>query len=157
MKNRETRRSVLIAAQMKSSGPQCDVSIRNVSSRGLMREAQVPPARGSYIEISRPGLSIVGQVVWSSDRTCGIRTRDVISVANASGAPRLAAIALDDFAKPRRGCIRKSSEWKDRSRAWARTLQYVLLGLFAAAVGMTLAVTAYQTFSTTMLAIAKNL
>jgi hypothetical protein len=60
-----------------------EICIRDISSRGLMLEANAPPPRGTYVEIVGAEQTIVGCVIWRKDRRFGIRTRDRIDVSAA--------------------------------------------------------------------------
>ena len=88
MKPRETRHKVLIQARMRIGNKWCDVCIRDVSSRGLLVQTAMPPARGTYIEIFKAGHIIVGRVVWSNDRRFGIHTQERMDISTMTGAPK---------------------------------------------------------------------
>ena len=53
-----------------------DACILDMSSRGLMIQANEPLAGGSYIEVRRGRHVIVARVMWSDSRRCGLRTQD---------------------------------------------------------------------------------
>jgi len=119
---------------MRAGAGQVEVCIRDVSSRGMLVQAGVPPARGTYVEILRPGCSVAGRVVWSKHHKFGIETRGKISVA----------MVLDRRAVPRDGGgtppvnqgggpVRLSpradpGEQAARARARAAFMQYAALG-----------------------------
>jgi hypothetical protein len=73
---RDPRRGVVLPARARGSDFRAEVCVRNISSRGMMISAEVPPARGSYVEIIVGSHSIVGRVMWVGDDCFGIRTRD---------------------------------------------------------------------------------
>lgn len=79
--HRGPRRKVVVRARMRANGPVTDVCIRDISLRGMLLQASVPPPRGTYVEIMSTGLPVVGQVVWLKDRRFGVSTRDTIDVA----------------------------------------------------------------------------
>lgn len=72
---REARRPVNLMARMRTSAGWCDITIRNISSRGFMAQCQMPPRRGFYIEAWRGDVCIVGQVVWCTGSRFGVRTQ----------------------------------------------------------------------------------
>lgn len=53
MKPRELRRKVLISARMRTGASWGDVCLLNLSSRGVLAQAAVPPPKGAYIEVRR--------------------------------------------------------------------------------------------------------
>lgn len=78
--HRGPRRKVLLRAEMRAGGPKMDICIRDVSTRGMLVQAGVPPPRGTYVEIVTAGVPIVGKVVWAGNRRFGIAMRDPIDV-----------------------------------------------------------------------------
>lgn len=73
MQPRESRREVVIPAQMRSKRGWSDVTIRNISPHGMMLLAPFPPKPGSYVEVHRASLALVGRVVWVQGKTLGIQ------------------------------------------------------------------------------------
>lgn len=85
MKSREPRTAVLLPARLRVDGTWIDVRIRNVSSRGMLLEFTSPPPRGRYLEIARGHDRYSARVAWSDERTCGVQTREPISIADVTG------------------------------------------------------------------------
>lgn len=81
MKAREPRTPLTIPAQVKTDGAPINVTIRNVSSQGMMLSGTVMPSPGSYVEIIRGTLVLAGRVVWSAADLCGVRTHAKINDA----------------------------------------------------------------------------
>ena len=79
-KAREERRTILPRVRLRADAGWSEVTIVNVSSRGLMFRCPSPPERGSFIEIRHRGASIVGRVAWSRGSRCGIRTQDRLDI-----------------------------------------------------------------------------
>ncbi|WP_137863871.1 MULTISPECIES: PilZ domain-containing protein [unclassified Sphingomonas] len=73
MQPRESRREVVIPAQMRSKGGWCDVTIRNISPHGMMLLAPFPPRPGTYVEVRKASLALVGRVVWVKGKALGIQ------------------------------------------------------------------------------------
>jgi len=73
MQPRESRREVVIPAQMRSKGGWSDVTIRNISPFGMMLLAPFPPKPGTYVEVRKASLALVGRVVWVKGKTLGIQ------------------------------------------------------------------------------------
>jgi hypothetical protein len=58
-----------------------DVSIQNVSSRGLMaRAGGAAPEQGAYIEIRKATVVIVARAVWVKGQMFGVRTQDRLDI-----------------------------------------------------------------------------
>ncbi len=142
---REERITVLIPSRMRVGSAWTDVVIHNVSSRGLMGGSDTPPAPGSYIEVRRGTIVIVGRVMWGKGRFFGVRTQDRISVKALIDEPRLASRpqpAKEDSKGDRRAENRLAHEARmarsvERSRAFSSMFQYVGIVLtIIAAVGL---------------------
>ncbi|NYT40207.1 PilZ domain-containing protein [Sphingomonas sp. R-74633] len=70
---RESRREVVIPAQMRSKGGWSDVTIRNISPHGMMLLAPFPPKPGTLVEVHKASLALVGRVIWVKGKTLGIQ------------------------------------------------------------------------------------
>ena len=104
-----------------------DITILNISSRGLMARATDVPAARSYVEIRRgPSTTIVGKVVWHDSRHFGIRTQDRIGIEMLSDG---CSATRPDPAVERRA--RPRSSRTDPSDAFARSRQKAALFQFA--------------------------
>lgn len=128
---------MLFPVRVRDDDHWSDGRIRNVSSRGLMLEMEAPPPRGSFIEIRRGDIVIIGQVRWSSEGCCGLRTQDRVPVdrlGHHSAAPRHAA---DAGPVERRVQVRVMTpqEIAERSRSRGRlfqSLSLVIVGVLGA-------------------------
>jgi len=78
----ENRTKVAVRASLRDRGPQRDVCILDVSTRGLLATTATPPKFGEFVEILVNDKSLVGHVKWSSSRRFGIVLQDRISVIN---------------------------------------------------------------------------
>lgn len=65
---------------MRAGGGPIDICIRDISSRGIMAQADEVPERGTYVEILRPSLALTGRVMWSRDGRFGIQTRERVCI-----------------------------------------------------------------------------
>lgn len=130
---REPRIRVHVPARMCSGETWHDITILNISSRGLMARTNVVPPARSYVEIRRGAkVLIVGKVVWHDDRHFGIRTQDRIGISMMSDDGSAAA-APHDPAVERRAQPR--AEANDPAEAFARNRQRAALFQFAALSG----------------------
>lgn len=139
---REDRITVLIPSRMRLGAQWVDIVIHNVSSRGLMAGCDTPPAPGSYVEIRRGTLVIVGRVAWSKARFFGLRSQDRLSVQGLVNEPRLASRpqqVKETSQGERRADRRLAHEAKmargvERSRAFSSAFQFVVIVLAGVAI-----------------------
>ncbi len=113
MQSRESRREVVIPAQMRSKGGWCDVTIRNISPHGMMLLAPFPPRPGTYVEVRKASLALAGRVVWVKGKTLGIQLLERLNfnallraanenwAAGQGGAPRKGRSRSDPAATAR--------------------------------------------------------
>lgn len=130
MKPREERKNVILPVRIRQDSKWVDARIRNVSSRGIMIQMDDPPAKGTFLEVRRQQVVIVGQVRWSNGNCCGLRTQDKVPVHALKpngGAP----MDRQDERAPveRRASVRVVSpeEIAERSRLKAMLFQKVVL------------------------------
>lgn len=142
MKNRETRKSVVVKARMRVGNEWSDVSIRNVSSRGMMLCSEVVPPPGAYLEIRKAMMVVVARAVWARDGFFGVRTQDSIDFGelmdNAAARPVDRPPGSDRRAADRRAAHRPE-ESAERSRRYARIFQFCVLVLAIGTVAALLA------------------
>lgn len=132
LKPREDRRPVTVPARLRSEAGWTDVTIGNVSSRGLMLRCVAPPPRRAYIEVRHQGICIVGQVVWISGARCGVRTQDRVDVESLlkQGRPQARRGSNDRRTASRRIEMpdqRTPSERAAASRLIARTFEFAVV------------------------------
>ena len=111
-KPREDRRPVTVPARLRSETGWSDVTIANVSSRGMLLRCVAPPPQRAYIEVRHQGVCIVGQIVWINGARCGVRTQDLVDVAGllSQGGRRALQPAND-----RRAAVRPIEPLRKRS------------------------------------------
>ena len=148
MKVREQRRAVHIAARMQCGTEWTDICIKNMSSRGLMAQAERPPPPRAYVEIRRGTQRVIGRTVWSANGSFGICSQDRIDIDAIVGEPRLdRRPASPGAALPerRRDRVRVATpqERADRSRRLASAVQFAVL---VAAGGSAAAFAAFQVY-----------
>lgn len=105
------------------------VRIRNASRHGMMVEVRDPPDRGTYIEIRRGSLIVIGRVAWSGGGRFGFRSQDVIDVDGLMAPPSKssdAGSASETRGERRRDPARLGAGLKseERSRYLGSLLQY---------------------------------
>ncbi len=141
LRTREPRRKVMLNARMRVAATWNDVCILNISTRGLLVQAAEPPARGAYIDLQRGQYAIVGRVVWVEDQRFGIRTQDPLPVDEIISPPdpaiaQLAAAVAAEAAAERRASPLLARARHDASRMLSRSLEFAVVALFGAAVGV---------------------
>ena len=132
MRQRERRTKVALKGRMRLGVRWCDVSIRNISSRGLLVQAEAAPERGTFVEIRRGPHVIVARVAWSQGPRFGVQTQERLDVASIIAEPDLskvdykAALAANP-AYERRSASRPPDmgQAAERSRLRARALEWV--------------------------------
>lgn len=142
MRSREPRRKVMLNARMRVAATWNDVCILNISTRGLLVQAAEPPARGTYLDLHRGQYAMVGRVVWVEDHRFGVRTQDALPVDEIihPGDPsiaQLAAAVATEAALDRRASPRAARARHEASRMLSRSIEFAVVALFGAAVGVT--------------------
>lgn len=154
-RQREERVKVLVPSRMRAGAGWTDVTIHNVSSRGLMGGCDAPPVIGTYVEIRRGSIVIIGRVMWAKGRFFGLRSQDKISVKALIDEPRQATAprreneekVLERRSEDRLQAEARLARQLERSRAFASAFQYGLAAaviLIVAGIG---ASTVYQALS----------
>lgn len=164
-RQREERVKVLIPSRMRAGGQWMDITIHNVSSRGLMAGCDQPPASGGYVEIRRGTITIVGRVMWSKGRFFGLKSQDRLSVKALVDEPRLASRpprpdAPDSVDRRRDDRLRTEASLArrvERSRAFASAFQYGIAAALVVAVAGFGAATVYEALSAPAQAIVRSM
>lgn len=86
---REIRFPVTIEARIRTGRGLMDVSVCNISARGMLLQVRRALAPGHFLEILRPGSSFTGQVVWAVGKLAGIRIRESIDLMQVLRTGRL--------------------------------------------------------------------
>lgn len=132
----------MLTARMRVAATWNDVCILNISTRGLLVQAAEPPARGTYLDLHRGQQAIVGRVVWVEGQRFGVRTQDALSVEaiihpDDPSIAQLAGKLATEAALERRASPRAAQARHEASRMLSRSIEFALVGLFGAAVGVT--------------------
>ncbi len=151
-KPRAPRQKVVLPARMRSGAGQMDVCIRDISSRGMLIQAGTPPARGTYVEIIRPGGSVTGRVVWSKQHKFGIQARGTIRIGAMLEQRNLGRAAgpappLNQSGGPVSLSPRNPAQLAARARARSAFLQYAALACAITIAALLLAFGLYRGLS----------
>jgi hypothetical protein len=124
--------------------------IHDVSDQGLLVSSYTPPAIGTYVDIRRGTLVIIGRVVWSGGSRFGVRTQDPVSVAALLSEPvlkRRPAIA-ERRSPTREESVRRVADRADRSRRRSSAFQFVCLTIIGLGLAYFAAMSAYRALAT---------
>lgn len=134
---------VVLRARMRGSAGWSDVTICNVSSRGLMARCAAPPPKGDFIEIRHRSVCIIGQVRWSQNSRFGIRTQDRVEISALLAQASVPVTANERRTAPRKAepAARRpdSTEAAEASRRFARMFDWSAMGAILVAGGIVLA------------------
>ena len=124
MKPRDPRHKVLVKARMRAGSRWHDTCILNISSRGMLLQAGIPPKQGSCLEIRRGAVVIVARVVWAKSHRFGVKCQDVLSLAAIVGDPSAAEPIAAPGVADRRRIERAQLPARERSRLLGRMIEY---------------------------------
>ena len=133
----EQRTKVTVRATLRDEGPQRDICILDVSTRGVLATTANPPKFGEFVEIVVKDKSLVGHVKWSGNRRFGIVLQDRISVIGFLSGKR-GSITLP---KQRRivTASQGATAMQDHSAIIARLAQFGFLIILAGIAAITIA------------------
>lgn len=135
MRAREPRQKVLIEARVRCGASWSDACILNLSSRGMLMQAERAPTRGSYLEIRRGSQVVVARVVWSNAYRFGVRTQDIVSADQLIRDP--APTTKTGASPERRREPRPLATRHDASRRRSRAIEFctfAVLGVVGASM-----------------------
>jgi hypothetical protein len=129
-----------------------DVTIHNVSRRGMMLRSAAPPQRGTYIEIRKATMTVVGRAVWVRDSLFGVQTQDVVDLPqliDAAALQRRVDLGLDQPpGRERRRTPRPApADTAARSRRRAAMMQFGAIAIAATTAAAVAAGLLYQTLA----------
>jgi hypothetical protein len=126
---------VILPVRIRRDDKWMDATIRNVSPHGMLLQIDDPPPKGSFIEIRKQKIVVVGQVRWQGEDCCGLRTQDRVPVAalmSANSAPERSG--SDSALTERRATVRVMTPAEVAERSRQRGAQFQRVALIAAAV-----------------------
>jgi hypothetical protein len=155
LKPREERRKTAVRARLRTDRGWSDVTIGNVSSRGLLLLCVTPLPRNSFIEVRHHSVCIVGRIVWTHGVKCGVRTQDTVDIAGLlSQTPQKRRAPGEErrVARDRQLRARPSApeETAAASRRFARVFDWTIMVVVAGAAGAFMAQAAYAALEAPM-------
>lgn len=132
----------MLNARMRVDASWNDVCILDISTRGLLIQAAQSPERGAYLDLHRGQYAIVGRVIWVDGQRFGVRTQDSLPVEEIIRPPdpavaQLAAAVAAEAATERRASPHLAQARHEASRTLSRSIEFAVVALFGAAVGVT--------------------
>jgi hypothetical protein len=151
LKPREERRPAFLRARIRTDHGWSDVTIANVSSRGLMLQASAELRRNCFVEIRHGRVCMVGRIVWTQGAKCGVRTQDAVDIAALLSHPSAARASPGE---ERRAVARRSparrrpaaADIAESSRRFARVFDWSVMVIAAGAAGAFMAQSAWVVF-----------
>ena len=137
----------MLPARMRSASGWSDACILNVSKSGLLVFSPGTAELGSFVEIRRGGQMVVARVVWRKNQRIGLHSPDPVRVEDIISTEAAAAAVQSTtarFADERRRIPRNP----DRSRQWARTMEFVAVVLAGFALAGAAVVTVEDALAT---------
>lgn len=137
-KPREERKALILSARMLAGQGWREVTVRNVSSRGMMLRCEAPPARNTVVEIRHHKACVVGRVVWLSETAFGITSQDTIDLAKLlSQSPAPPAKASEERRSHPRDSGRQSVQMRvlpaeEASKIFARLFDWSAVAIAVA-------------------------
>lgn len=138
-KKREERKALVLSARMLSLAGWQDVTVRNVSSRGMMLRCESPPDRNTFVEVRLQRFCVVGRVVWSSGTAFGINSQDIIDLSRLmSQSPASSRKGgMERRRQPRNSALDSARlrilQTENQSRVFARIFDWSAVALAVAA------------------------
>jgi hypothetical protein len=77
----EPRVKAMVRARLRDAGGERDVCIIDISTRGVLATAELPPRRGDFVELQIGRNRLAGQVKWCGEHRFGLSLRERVSVA----------------------------------------------------------------------------
>jgi hypothetical protein len=149
-KQRDMRQVVFLNARLRTDEGWSDITICNLSARGLMAKCAKPPAKGAFVEVRRGGSCIVGQVRWSQGMRFGLRSQDRIDTAALHEDPKRTSRRSERRDGAGRAARRKPARPAALSEARSRNLARYLDWAALAVAGIVAAGFLFQAASSTL-------
>lgn len=130
-----------------------------MSNKGLLISCKNPPAIGTYVDIRRGTLVIIGRVVWKGGSRFGVQTQDPVSIAALVNEPVLKSrpSASDRHSLTREKPGQSVTQRAERNRQRSSTIQFVCVVIAGLGVAYFAAISCYQALAVPLGTIANAL
>lgn len=136
-----------VPCRMNVDGRWSNGCIHDVSDKGLLVSSSEPPILGTYVDIRRGTLVIIGRVVWNGGSRFGVRTQDPVSLAALLSEPVMKhrPTDADRRALRREHATRRIVDQTDLSKRRASAFQFICLAIIGVGIACCAALSCYQT------------
>lgn len=148
-----------VPCRLNVSGNWLNGCIHDVSDKGLLISCTSPPPIGTYVDIRRGTLVIIGRVVWQGGSRFGVRTQDPVSIAALVNEPVLKSrpATSDRRSLSREGSGRSVIQQAERNRQRSSAFQFVCIVIGGVGIAYYAAICCYQALAVPLEAIADAL
>ncbi len=138
-----------VPCRMNVGGKWSSGCIHELSDKGMLVSTSEPPPLGTYVEIRRGTLVIIGRVVWNGGSRFGVRTQDPISLATLLSEPVLdrRSKTIDRRSASRADSPRHKVDLSARSSHRSSAFQFICIAALGAGVAGFAAVSSYHALS----------
>ncbi|BCA63693.1 hypothetical protein HMP09_2927 [Sphingomonas sp. HMP9] len=138
-----------VPCRMNVGGKWSSGCIHELSDKGMLVSSSEPPPLGTYVEIRRGTLIIIGRVVWNGGSRFGVRTQDPISLAALLSEPVLdrRQKTIDRRSAPRSDSARRTVDRSASSRHRSSAFEFLCIVALGAGVAGFAAVSSYHALS----------
>ncbi|WP_380783563.1 PilZ domain-containing protein [Sphingomonas sp. R86520] len=149
-------RELSVACRMNVGGKWSDGCIHEVSDKGVLLSSDSPPAIGTYVDIRRGTLAIIGRVVWNGGSRFGVRTRDPVSIAALIAEPVLKSRppTSDRRTLTREDAARRNARHAERNRQRSAAFQFICLAIAGLGIAYFAAISCYNALAAPLAAAA---
>ncbi|WP_443027598.1 hypothetical protein [Sphingomonas sp. LR55] len=144
--------------RLNISGKWSDGCIHDVSNKGLLISCTNPPAIGTYVDIRRGTLVIIGRVVWKGGSRFGVQTQDPVNIAALVNEPVLKSRpSASRRSLTREKPVQSVTQRAERNRQRSSTIQFVCVVMAALGIAYFAAISCYQALAVPLGTIANAL
>ncbi len=133
-RSREWRRRVALPARLRLGESWADACILNISSRGLLIQANRGAEPGSLIELRRGEHAILARVIWRQGPRAGLRAEECLPVEDILTMDQAASLQLTTVDTSLVEWRRRRSH--DESRWRGRAIEFAAVLFIAASLGI---------------------
>jgi hypothetical protein len=142
-----TAKKLPIPCLVNVNGKWSNSYIHDLSDAGLLVSGLHPPAIGTYVDIRRGALVIIGRVIWADGPRFRVRTQDAVSIADLFDEPLLKRRpAVSGWQAPPKSVL-SAIEQAERNRRRSSAFQFVCLTIFALGMAYFAAISCYRTLA----------
>lgn len=148
-----------VPCRLNVSGKWSNGCVHDVADKGLLISCTSPPPIGTYVDIRRGTLVIIGRVVWQSGSRFRVRTQDPVSIAALVNEPVLKSrpATSDRRSLGRVESGQSAIQQAERSRERSSAFQFVCIAIGGVGIAYYAAICCYQALAAPLEAITDAL